>query len=154
DGGAPLSVQSVGGTMGATFSYSIPAAGTFIFQTDGSPSSARTGWVKVTPDGGSKLQVGTGVLSSTPQDRLVNESGIPSSSPTTRARVYVDMSGSHDSALAINNPAGTPITVTIQAFDTNGRSAGNGPATVNLAKNGHVGAFVRELITGLPVGFT
>src|SRR5262249_32057438 len=29
--GAPLSVQSVGGTIASTFSYSIPAAGTFIF---------------------------------------------------------------------------------------------------------------------------
>jgi len=154
DAGAPLSVQSVGGAMAPTFSYSIPAAGTFIFQTDGSPSSARAGWVKVTPDGGTNTPVGTGVLSSSPAGILVTESGVPSSSPTTRARVYVDMSGSHDSGLAIDNPAGTPITVTIQAFDTSGRSAGNGPVTVNLAANGHLGAFVRELITGLPVGFT
>jgi hypothetical protein len=64
------------------------------------------------------------------------------------------MSNGHDTGLAINNPAGTPITVTLQVFDNSGSSAGNRPATVSLAANGHVGAFVRELITGLPGGFT
>jgi hypothetical protein len=152
--GAPLSVRWIGGTIGSTFSYSIPAAGTFIFQTDGSPSSVRAGWVKVTPDSGSNAPVGGGVLSYSPAGILVTESGIPSPVPTTRARVYVDMSGSHDTGLAISNPAGTPITVTIETFDADGRNAGSGPATVNLAANGHVGAFVRELVSGLPRGFT
>jgi hypothetical protein len=64
------------------------------------------------------------------------------------------MSGSHDTGLAINNPGGTPTTVTLQVFDTNGSNGGNGPATVNLARNGHVGKLVRELISGLPRGFT
>jgi len=64
------------------------------------------------------------------------------------------MSNGHDTGLAISNPAGEPITLTLHAFDETGGNAGNGPATVNLAKNGHVGAFVRELINGLPGGFT
>ena len=154
DTGAPLSVRPVGGTVAPTFSYSVPAGGTFVFQTDGSPDSVRAGWVKVTPDNGSDAPNGAGFFSYSPAGILVTESGIPSSVATTRARLYVDMSNGHDTGLAISNPAGEPITLTLHAFDETGGNAGNGPATVNLAKNGHVGAFVRELINGLPGGFT
>src|SRR5262249_32039442 len=115
DAGAPLNVRPVGGTVGPTFSYSIPAAGTFIFETDGSPSFVRAGWLKVTPDSGSNTPIGAGVFSYGPAGILVTESGIPSSETTTRARLYVDMSNGHDSGVAISNPAGTPITVTVQA---------------------------------------
>src|SRR5262249_960679 len=61
DAGASLSVRPVGGTVGPTFSYSIPAGGTFIFKTDGSPSFVRAGWLKVIPDSGSNAPVGAGV---------------------------------------------------------------------------------------------
>jgi Fungalysin metallopeptidase (M36)/Bacterial pre-peptidase C-terminal domain/Fungalysin/Thermolysin Propeptide Motif len=154
DAGAPLNVRPVGGTTGPTFSYSIPAAGTFVFKTDGSPSFVRSGWVKVTPDNGSNAPIGAGVFSYSPAGILVTESGIPSSAATTRARLYVDTSNGHDTGLAISNPAGTPITVNLQAFQTDGSSAGNGPVAVNLAANGHLSAFVGQLISGLPLGFT
>jgi len=72
----------------------------------------------------------------------------------TRARIYVDMSNGHDSGLALINPSDTSITVTLQAFDKNGSNAGNGPATVTLKAGGHLAAFVRERISGLPTGFT
>src|SRR5262249_45407883 len=154
DAGSPLSVRPVDGTVGPSFSYSIPTGGTFIFKTDGSPSSVRAGWLKVTPDSGSNAPIGAGVLSYSPAGILVTESGIPSSEATTRARLYVDKSNGHDTGLGIINPSDTPITVTIQAFDKTGGNAGNGPATVNLAARGHAAAFVRELISGLPSGFT
>jgi hypothetical protein len=64
------------------------------------------------------------------------------------------MSNGHDTGLAISNPAGTPITVTLQPFDKNGSNAGNGPATVNLEGGGHVAAFAGQLISGLLSGFT
>src|SRR5262249_8638642 len=66
DDGAPLSVRPVGGTTGPTFSYSIPAAGTFVFKTDGSPPLVRAGWIKVTPDNGSNAPRGAGVFSYSP----------------------------------------------------------------------------------------
>src|SRR5262249_32857825 len=48
DTGAPLLVRQAGETTASTFSYSIPPAGTFVFQTDGSPASVRAGWIQVT----------------------------------------------------------------------------------------------------------
>jgi len=154
DTGAALNARPVGGAVGSSFSYSIPAAGTLVFQTDGSPSSLRVGWVQVTPSGGSNAPVGAGVFSYSPAGILVTESGIPSSVATVRARLYVDKSNRHDTGLAISNPGTTAISVTIQAFQSSGASAGTAPATLNLRANGHSSAFVGELISGLPNGFT
>jgi hypothetical protein len=154
DAGSPLSVRPISDTVGPSFSYSIPTGGTFIFKTDGSPSSVRAGWLKVTPDSGSNAPIGAGVLSYSPAGILVTESGIPSSQATTRARIYVDMSNGHDTGLAVINPSDTPLTVTLEAFHKNGSNAGNGPATMTLQTGGHLAAFVRELISGLPSGFT
>jgi hypothetical protein len=149
--GAPLSVRS-NGTTASTFNYSIPASGAFVFQTDGSPTSARPGWVKVTPSSGS-APVGSGIFSYSPGGMLVTESGVPSAVPTTKARVYVDKSKGHDTGLALANP-GAATTVTLRTFQTDGSTvAGSGPATVNLAVNAHEAKFVGELISGLPSGF-
>jgi Zn-dependent metalloprotease len=153
DGNA-LSVQAVGGSVASTFSYSIPASGTFVFRTDGSPADAHAGWVKVTPSAGNNAPIGAGVFSFSPAGILVTESGIPSAVPATRARLYIDKSKGHDTGLALGNPNGAPITVTVQALQTNGASAGSGPATINLVPNGHASAFIGQLINGLPDGFT
>ena len=84
----------------------------------------------------------------------MTESGVPAATPTTRARVYVDKSGGHDTGIAIANP-GSAGSVTIRAFRSDGvTAAGSGSGTVNLAANGHTGKFAGEMITGLASGFT
>ena len=121
--GAPLTVTS-NGTTASTFNYSIPATGAFVFQTNGSPSSARPGWAKVTPTSGNS-PVGSGIFSYSPGGMLVTESGVPSAVPTTKARVYVDKSKGHDTGLALANP-GAAATVTLRTFQTDGSTvAGN-----------------------------
>jgi hypothetical protein len=154
DNGAAFSVRQVGGTVGSSFPYSIPAAGTFVFQTDGSPSVTSAGWAKVTPSSGSMSPVGAGVFSYTPAGILVTESGVPASVPTTRARLYVDRSRGHDTGLALGNPGSSAVSITMQTFQANGNSAGTGPATVNVPANGHTAKFVGQLISGLPDEFT
>src|SRR5262249_50608032 len=66
DAGSPLSVRPISDKVGPSFSYSIPTGGTFILKTDGSPSSVRAGWLKVTPDSGSNAPIGAGVFSYSP----------------------------------------------------------------------------------------
>jgi hypothetical protein len=154
DDGNPLSVRVAGGATGSSFNYSIPAGGVFVLQTDGSPDSPRTGWVKITPDSGNTAPVGAGVFSYSPGGILVTESGIPSSPAATRARVYVDKANGHDTGLAIGNPGASPITITMQAFQSNGSSAGIPQAALNIPANGHRSRFVGELLNGLPNGFT
>src|SRR5262249_13016886 len=104
DNGAALSVRSTGGTTGSSFPYSIPSGGAFVFKTDGSPSATRPGWVKVTPTSGQSAPVGAVIFSISAGGILVTESGVPSATPTTRARLYIDKSSGHDTGLAIASP--------------------------------------------------
>jgi hypothetical protein len=152
--GQPLSVRPVGGAVGTSFTYSISPAGTFVFQTDGTSSPSRVGWVTVTPASGSTSPSGAGVVSYSPAGILVTETGVPSVAPTTRARMYVDKSTGHDTGIAIANPGSAPLRVTVQAFQTNGATVGNGVTTLNVPANGHTAAFAGQMITGLPDGFT
>jgi hypothetical protein len=107
------------------------------------------------PCPGSVTPVGAGVFRFSPAGIVVTESGIPAVMPTTRARIYVDKSGGHDTGLAIAVPDSTALNVTVKAFQNDGTTAaGNGPGQVLLTANGHRAAFVGQLITGLPAGFT
>jgi hypothetical protein len=155
DSGAPLAVNQVGGTTDSSFKYSIPVGGVFRFQTDGFPASARAGWVLLTPDAPTSTPVGAGIFSYGSGGILVSESGIPAAASTTHARVYVDLSGGHDTGLAIANPASTSASVTIKAYRTDGVTAtGTSQGPLQLPGNGHSAKFATELIAGLPAGFT
>jgi hypothetical protein len=154
DTGAPLPLREAGGSTASSFPYSIPAGGTFVFQSDGSSIEPRVGWVRLTAHVG-RTPVGAGIFSYSPAGILVTESGIPSAAPTTLARIYVDKSGGHDTGLAIANPAASEGRIILQPFETNGSTpAGDGDAVLTIPSNGHSAKFVSQLIGGLPAGFT
>jgi hypothetical protein len=153
--GSALLVNQVGGSYGSSFRYAIPPNGTFHFQTDGSPAHANVGWVQLTPDSGTSTPVGSGVFGYNSANVLVTESGVPSASATTHARIYVDQSNSHDTGLAIANINHASATLTIHAFQTDGSTpagTSNGPLALNAY--GHDSAFAGKYIAGLPAGFT
>ncbi len=155
DNGAPLVDGQAGGTTASSFPYSIPSGGAFRFQTDGSPAAINQGWVRLIPDSSSPTPVSSGVFGYNLGSILVSESGIPATVPTTHARVYVDLSGNHDTGLAIANVGNTDANITINAFQTNGTSAvGTSQGLIPLAPGGHAAKFADNFITGLPAGFT
>jgi hypothetical protein len=152
--GAPLVVNQVGGTAGASFRYSIPPNGTFRFQTDGAPLNTVAGWVKLVTDFMAPTPVGLGVFSYNPESILVSESGIPATNATAHARVYVDLSGNHNTGLAIANVASTGAAITIKAYETDGTtSVGTSQGPLQLAAFGHDAKFADQIISGLPAGF-
>ena len=153
DNGGPLTVGQVGGSSVSSFPYSIPAGGVFVFQSDGSPTTIRTGWVRVAPDSSTSPPAGLGIFSVTAEGILVTQSGIPSALPTLHARIYVDMSNGHDSGIALANPGNSPIKVAIQTFRGDGTTTASASG-INIAGNGHTAAFVDQLVAGLPNGFT
>jgi hypothetical protein len=109
----------------------------------------------VIPNAGSNAPVGAGIFSYSPQGILVAESGIPSAQPTTKARIYVDKSGGHDTGIALANPGNSAASVSIRVYQTDGViSAGNSPAPLNINPAGHKAAFASELVAGLPSNFT
>ncbi|MBZ5535027.1 MAG: hypothetical protein LAO31_03650 [Acidobacteriia bacterium] len=153
--GVPLAVHLTGdpGGVSSQFRYGIPPGGFYTLQTDGSPSGVNTGSVQVMPDTFSLAPVGAGVFSYATGGIRVTESGIPSATATTHARIYVDLSGDHNTGIAIAAPDGRPLHLTLNAFRVDGVTpAGSG--FLDLTGNGHGASFANELIRSLPDGFT
>jgi hypothetical protein len=155
DVGGPLAVNSVDGVTGSSFRYSIRPGGAFRFQTDGVPAGVKTGWVRLTPDPLNSTPIGSGVFGYNPGNILVTESAIPAAGSTTQARVYVDLSGGHNTGLAIANTTTTNADIKIRAFQSDGvTSVGSSDGNLQLTGNGHGAKFADQFIAGLPPGFT
>jgi hypothetical protein len=73
-------------------------------QTDGAEPTTTTGWARLLPDESTSTPVSRGIFGYNPDKMLVSESGIPTATPKTSARVFVDLSGGHNTAFALNNP--------------------------------------------------
>lgn len=152
--GGPLQVHRVGDPPGASslFNYSIPAAGLFVFMTDGMPNTVNAGSAQLQPDFLSSAPFGAAVFSYTANGIRVTESGVPAVLPTTHARIYIDGASGHNTGLAIAAPNATPLHLQLSAFQTDGISpAGSG--TVDLGGNGHDARFANQFLS-LPTGFT
>jgi hypothetical protein len=155
DNGNPIVVTLAEGGSGSSFNYSIPTGGAFRFQTDGVPTTAKVGWVQVSPDTGASTPVGAGVFGYNPENVLVTESGVPAADATTHARIYVDLSAGHNTGLAIANPTSTNASITITAFQRDGVSAiGISQEPLQLSAKGHSAHFAGEFIDELPAEFT
>ena len=152
--GAPLTVHPVNGEAATSFRYRIEPNGVYVFETDGTPSSVDVGSAEAIPDVFRPTPVGAGVFSYTPAGVMVTQSGVPAATPTTHARIYVDLAGGHDTGLALTNPSNRPLVITLQAYQSDGVTKVGAAATVDLAANGHTSAFIDQLLTGLPSGFT
>jgi hypothetical protein len=155
DAGMPLAVRQAGGEAGSSFPYDIPPGGVFVFQTDGSSPGVRAGSMVMTPDANTLSPAGAATISLTRGGIRVTESGVPAAAPTTHARIYVDMSGGRDTGLALAIPGTTGAAIGVRAFRTDGvTAAGNGETLLTLGPQGHIAAFVVQLVSGLPEGFT
>ena len=155
DMGAPLVVNQVGGTADSSFKYSIASGGALRFQTDGFPATTKVGWVQLTPDAGTSTPVAAGMFGYNPENVLVMESGIAAAAATTHARVYVDLSGGHNTGLAVANLAAANANIFIRAFQSDGTTAirtSQGP--LRLPAKGHSAKFADEFVVGLPAEFT
>jgi hypothetical protein len=153
--GTPLSVRMVSaGSADSRVSYSIQPGGYLRFVTDGSPAATNVGWAQLVPNSGHTAPVCAAIFGFTQGGILVTETGVPGVTGTTHARIYVDLSGGHDTGLAIANPGSSAIKVTATAYYPDGRTnAGAGPGTVNLAPLGHDARFAGQFISGLWPGF-
>jgi hypothetical protein len=153
--GNPLSITQAGGASGSSFNYSIPPNGVYRFQTDGSSTTVKPGWVRLTPNAGTYTPVGTGVFSFNPAGVLISESGIEAAIATTHARIYVDLSGNHNTGLAIANTASSSVNISFNAYQMDGVTpAGTSQGPLPLSAHGYEAQFVSGFINGLPSGFT
>lgn len=153
--GNPLATNQPGGIADSTINYTIPPGGVFRFQSDGSPVSLKTGWIALTPTNGTRTPVSSGVFGYNPGNVLVSESGIPSVVATGHARIYLDLSGNHNTGIAIANISDASASIAMNAFQKDGiTSAGTGEVPLPLPAKGHAAAFADQFISGLPQNFT
>ena len=138
DDGSPLSITRAGGPPGSAFAYSIPANGVFLFESDGSSAGVKSGWIRLSPAAGHSAPAGAGAFQVFSNGNLVSESGIPSATPTTRARVYIDKTRGHDTGVAIANQGFTTANLTVKSFELDGATpAGSGSAAFQMNALGH-----------------
>ncbi len=180
DSGSPLPVTLADGvTTASQFSYTVPANGVFRLVTNGAPAQVVMGWVKVEPTSGYS-PVGLAVFGYVAGGILTAETGVPSTVASNEARIYVDMTGGHDTGLGVVYPvagasasAGAVLngvdglgmalgademTVTLTALGLDGQAlttVSPNPATFTIPANGHKAKYVHELFeSGLDSGFT
>jgi hypothetical protein len=155
ENGDPFVVNQVGGTSDSSFHYSIPPRGIYRFQTDGSPVNTRAGWARVIPDAGTCTPAGSGVFGYNPEDILLSESGIPSAAATTYASVYVDLTGGHNTGLAIANVEDAAASINFNVYEKDGYPVeGASSEPILLPANGYKAAFADQFIAGLTGAFT
>jgi hypothetical protein len=153
--GTPLNITPAGGAPDSVFNYSIPPHGVYRFQTEGSSTDIKAGWVKMTPDAGTHTPVGTGVFSYNPANLLISESGIEAATATRHAHIYLDLSAGHNTGLAIANVADSNASIALKAYQMDGVTpAGISKGPLALKAQGYEAQFVGGFIDGLPSGFT
>jgi hypothetical protein len=83
----------------------------------------------------------------------VTQAGVPSTTGTA-LRVYVESSGSIQSAIALANNASTPVTVKLEITNLDGTSAGlPGAVSQVLPGFGHIAKFISDALPGMPGSF-
>jgi photosystem II stability/assembly factor-like uncharacterized protein len=152
--GHSLAVTRVDGSPDYYFRYEIPPHGIYRFQTDGSPAEVSSGWVRLSPDLGHSTPVGSGIFSYNPESILLSESGIPAATPTTHARVFVDLSANHNTGLAIANILDAEARIEIRAYELDGVTpASESAEPLILAPDGYSVAFADQFLPSLSEGF-
>jgi Leucine-rich repeat (LRR) protein len=152
--GSSLTVKQANGPSASSFPYSIPAEGAYVFQTDASPEVPKVGWVRVTPDAGSTVPVGGGLFQYSQNGVLLTESGISSATPTTHARIYIEMSDTRNTGLALVNPGAGSAQINLSIFNMDGSAqAGVSQNALTVTPNGQFVGFVTQQAAGLPSSF-
>jgi hypothetical protein len=149
DSGSPLVVTMVGGTSDSSFRYSIPSGGAFRVQSDGFPATPRAGWVRLVPDFNSPAPAGSAIFSYNSAGVLVSESGVPSAAPTKHARIYFDLTGNHNTGLAIASAAARGsggALILANVLLSNENTFGT---LFYLPDSGHTALFADQVIPGL-----
>lgn len=135
-------------------SASLPA-GSVSWRPMDRGSALRTGSAQVIPDAGSFAPSGLRWFRYAPRGILITETASAATSAATRTRIYIDHAENHWVDLAIAGTEGTPLSVTLQAYETGGATPA-GSSSLQLPGGGQVctRADHRAFSGGLPAYWT
>lgn len=141
---------TINGTVGTSFSYSIPARSSFKLVTAGTDAAVRVGSVRVASAAGSRTPSGLAVFSFRSGGVTVAEAGVPALAAGSAFRLYAEASGnagqigSIQTGFAIANSASSTVTVNFELTTLDGASTGlTGSASV--PGNGQVAMFLNQV---------
>jgi hypothetical protein len=153
NGGSALTVTNGNGLTESSFDYSILPKGAWVFETNGSPATADIGSVQIVPASGTRTPAGAGVFRYTSGGITVTETGIPSATATTHARVYIDRTSGHDTGIAVAGIDATAVNLSVRAYASNGSTAVSQSENIALPGKGHYSAFAGQMVSGIIDGF-
>ncbi|HEY2933346.1 MAG TPA: BACON domain-containing protein [Acidobacteriota bacterium] len=125
--------------VNGSFTFSIPPLGVGFYSTDGKSSSVQVGSAQLS----STLPVAATILFAS----SAGTTGVGAVTPLQHFSVPIEMDIPKGilTGVAIANPTGSPVTVTLQLRDTNGNPVSGGSTTITLAANGQVARFPNEM---------
>jgi hypothetical protein len=139
----------VNGQRANSFFYNIPPRSSTSLDTDNAFDTAQTGWIKITPVGGSASPVALAVFRFTAGGIVVSETGVLGQPSGSSFNLYVETSASGSDAkirsgLALANTSANPITVTLDLSTLAGTSTGL-TSSVVVPAQGQLARFLTEL---------
>src|SRR3989441_3029242 len=136
-----------GGTTG-TKPFSLPDGGTNSFQTSGSGPLLMTGYARIQPDSNSVAPSGVAVYGLRSGATLISETGVPVSTMVTSGLLYVEVSGSVKTGLAIANPNNDDVKIDYVLTPSNNVQLSIG-GSLTISGNTQIAKFLDEWPFGL-----
>ncbi|NWG13122.1 MAG: hypothetical protein HXY20_06265 [Acidobacteria bacterium] len=144
DDGNPLGLP-IGGLVRTSHEVQLSSRGAARFLTDGTSTSVKVGWVKVTCP---TAIGGSSIFQTLNGNVITSEAGVASSPYLSRFTVYVETAGSAWSGLAICNPGSSAVDVTLKLRDSSG--AQRDTFILRLPARGHVARFFTQWFGDYP----
>jgi len=151
DDTATGAVEFIGSVTQRT-GYSIPPRTSTVVRTEGTAPTVQSGWVRVTPDGGTRTPSGLLIFSLRQNGVTVAQAGVPASPLSTAFRLFAESAGNMTAAqvgsmqtgIAIVNPSSAPVQVTFELANLSGASTGLIGRTT-IPAQGHAGLFTNQI---------
>jgi len=149
--GFSFNVQTDQGTN-TQFPFTIPANGMFRLRTAGTPGTVTSGYASMTVNANSPTPNATAIIRLSAGSNLISETAVPIQNMFSQAMMFGSRETNLRTGIAILNPLGQAVLVTLQPTDGSGNAVGN-PATITVQPYVNVSEFLDEMIPSLPVGF-
>jgi len=130
-------------TLPEKLSFDIPDRGTVSFPTAGEAEPARVGYGQIRPDGGRSTPSGMALYELRNRDGvLITEEAVPASEPVPWGRIFAEVGGPVNTAIAFANPNGRPADIDFYVTDARGNRIAKGSFTLGAYQ--HMAGFLNE----------
>src|SRR5262249_25578291 len=122
--------------------FAVSNFGSVSLSTPGTSTDSTAGYAQIQADAGRTTASGLAIIGLRQRNVLVTEAGIPATPPIQSGRIYVEMSGSVNTGIAIANPNNQPAAI---QFYFTGPQGDIGAGTTTIAANGQIAKFLDEV---------